>query len=53
MIKIVSLLHLKTTYYKEIDNDEYKKIYEDLLNKREEINETRLRKVEFQLFFLF
>lgn len=32
MIELVSLLHLKTTYYKEVDNDEYKKIYEDLLN---------------------
>lgn len=32
MIELVSLLHLKTSYYKEIDNDEYKKIYEDLLN---------------------
>lgn len=35
MIELVSLLHLKTTYYKEIDNDEYKKIYEDLLNNME------------------
>lgn len=32
MIELVSLLHLKTTYYKEVDHDEYKKIYEDLLN---------------------
>ena len=32
MIELVSLLHLKTSYYKEVDNDEYKKIYEDLLN---------------------
>ncbi|HPF83199.1 MAG TPA: hypothetical protein PLV83_03405 [Bacilli bacterium] len=32
MISLVALLHLKTSYYKEIDNDLYKKIYEDLLN---------------------
>lgn len=32
MIELVSLLHLKTTYYKDVDSDEYKKIYEDLLN---------------------
>lgn len=32
MMQLVSLLHSKTTYYKEVDNDEYKKIYEDLLN---------------------
>lgn len=32
MIELVALLHLKTSYYKDVDNDEYKKIYEDLLN---------------------
>ena len=32
MIILVSLLHSKTSYIKEIDNDEYKKIYEDLMN---------------------
>ena len=30
IINLMSLLHNKTTYYKEINNDEYKKIYEDL-----------------------
>lgn len=30
LINILSLLHLKTTFYKEIDLDEYKKIYEDI-----------------------
>lgn len=38
MIKLVSLLHLKTTYYKDVDNDYYKKIYEDLLNNLEYLN---------------
>ena len=32
MIDLVSLLHNKTTYYKEVDEDEYKKIYEDISN---------------------
>lgn len=32
MIDLVSLLHNKTTHYKEIDEEEYKKIYEDLMN---------------------
>lgn len=32
MIDLVSLLHNKTTYYKEIDEEEYKKIYEDISN---------------------
>lgn len=31
MIALVSLLHNKTTFYKDIDNDEYQKIYEDIL----------------------
>lgn len=30
MINLVSLLHSKTTFYKNVDVDEYKKIYEDL-----------------------
>jgi len=29
-IKIVGLLHQKTTYYKDVSSDEYKKIYEDV-----------------------
>ena len=32
MIELVSLLHYKTTHYKEVDIDNYKKIYEDILN---------------------
>ena len=33
IIHLMSLLHNKTTYYKEITDDEYKKIYEDIKNK--------------------
>lgn len=32
MISLVSLLHYKTSYFKDIDNDDYRKIYEDLSN---------------------
>lgn len=32
MIDLVSLLHNKTTHYKEIDEEDYKKIYEDISN---------------------
>ena len=32
MISLVSLLHFKTSYFKEIDNNEYLKLYEDLNN---------------------
>ena len=32
MIDLVGLLHNKTTYYKNIDLDDYKKIYEDIAN---------------------
>lgn len=32
MINLVSLLHNKTTYYKEVDESDYKKIYEDVSN---------------------
>jgi len=32
MIDLVSLLHSKTTHFKEIDIDDYKKIYEDINN---------------------
>lgn len=32
MIDLVSLLHSKTTHYKEINEDEYKEIYEDINN---------------------
>ena len=33
LIRLLSLLHSKTTYYKEIDYDEHKKIYENLKEK--------------------
>ena len=33
MIDLISLLHNKTTYYKEMDIDEYKEIYESVSNK--------------------
>ena len=32
MISLVSLLHFKTSYFKEIDNNEYLNLYEDLNN---------------------
>ncbi len=32
LINLVSLLHSKTTYYKEIDESDYKEIYEDVSN---------------------
>ena len=32
MIELISLLHYKTTHYKEVDEDDYKKIYEDIMN---------------------
>ena len=32
MIKLVALLHSKTTHYKEIDIEDYEKIYDDLSN---------------------
>lgn len=35
MIKLVALLHNKTTFHKEIDDDTYKTIYEDILEKIE------------------
>ena len=39
MIDLVSLLHSKTTHYKDNVEDEYKKIYEDLSNNYEYLNE--------------
>ncbi len=34
-IKIIALLHQKTTYYKDVSQDEYKKIYENVNNQIE------------------
>lgn len=39
LIDLVSLMHSKTTHYKEISEDEYKKIYEDLSNNYEYLYE--------------
>lgn len=33
IIKLVSILHSKTTFYKNIDSDEYKYLYENIINK--------------------
>lgn len=38
IMHLISLLHSKTTFYKEIDYDEYKNLYEDLNNKIDYIN---------------
>ena len=39
LVDLVSLLHSKTTHYKNISEDEYKKIYEDLMNNFEYLYE--------------
>lgn len=39
LVDLVSLLHSKTTHYKEVSADEYKKIYEDLSNNYEYLYE--------------
>ena len=39
LISLVALLHSKTTYYKELDESEYKKLYEDLTNNIEYLKE--------------
>lgn len=39
LIKLISLLHSKTSYYKEITNDKIKEIYEELLGRVEYIEE--------------
>lgn len=38
IMKLVGLLHAKTSYYKEIDIDDYKKIYEDTINRLNYLN---------------
>jgi len=38
MINLTSLLHNKTTFYKEVDEDDYKKIYEDINGNIEYLN---------------
>ncbi|MBR6690460.1 MAG: hypothetical protein IKL65_03925 [Bacilli bacterium] len=39
LVDLVSLMHSKTTHYKNLSEDEYKKIYEDLHNNYEYLNE--------------
>lgn len=39
LIKLVAILHSKTSYYKELNESEYKKLYEDLLNNTEYLKE--------------
>lgn len=39
LMDLISLLHSKTTHYKEVSEDEYKKIYEDLSNNYEYLYE--------------
>lgn len=39
LIDLISLLHSKTTHYKEVSEDDYKKIYEDLANNYEYLYE--------------
>ena len=39
LIDLVSLMHSKTTHYKEVSEEEYKKIYEDLSNNFEYLYE--------------
>jgi len=39
LIDLTSLMHSKTTHFKEVSNDEYKKIYEDLSNNFEYLYE--------------
>lgn len=38
MVDLVTLLHNKTTHYKEVDEADYKKIYEDISNNIEYLN---------------
>ncbi len=38
MIKLLTLLHSKTTFYKEIDDDTYKELYENILERLEYLN---------------
>ena len=38
LINLISLLHSKTTHYKEVDFDDYKQIYEDIKNNIEYLN---------------
>lgn len=48
LINLISLLHSKTSYYKEITNDKIKKIYEELLG-RVEYLEDYLNKIIYEI----
>lgn len=53
MINILSLLHNKTTYYKEIDINEYKDLYEEISNRINSIDNYYLNlinKIETKVF---
>ena len=47
LINLVSILHSKTTHYRETSEDEYKKIYEDLSNNYEYLYEYYLELITF------
>lgn len=54
LIKLVSVLHNKTTYYKEVDEADFKKLYEDILNNLEYLEEYYLdliSLIESKVFF--
>ena len=38
MVHLLSLLHSKTTFYREVDIDKNKKIYEDIVNDIDYLN---------------
>lgn len=48
LINLISLLHSKTSYYKEITNDKIKKIYEELLGRVEYLEEY-LNKIIYEI----
>ena len=53
MIDLISLLHNKTTYYKEMDIDEYKEIYESLsykINSRMNYYNNLMNMIEREMF---
>jgi len=46
LVDVVSNLHTKTTYYKEVSEDEYKRIYEDVLNNINYLSESYNKEFE-------
>lgn len=54
LVRLVSILHNKTTYYKEVDEADFKKLYEDILNNCEYLEEYYLdliTLIESKVFF--